>query len=176
MPSQVEPQDLRSAMSRFPTAVTVITAVGPEGPAGATANAVASLSLEPPMMLACLDLGSRTLVAVEHARAFGINVLAAGQEPLARRFSSKDPHPKKWEGVAWAERSGTPLIDGALIRLACALQDVHAGGDHVIATGSVLELAAGGGRPLLFYEGDYREPDWLRPTLPTSRRGARGRG
>ena len=156
MPTQIEPATLRAAMSRFPTGVTVVTATGPEGPAGATANAVASLSLEPPLMLACLDLGSRTLVAVEHARQFGINVLAAGQAELARRFSTKDPHPEKWGGVAWGERAGTPRIEGALIWLGCELRDVHDGGDHSIATGHVLDVEAGDGEPLVFYGGEYR--------------------
>jgi 4-nitrophenol 2-monooxygenase / 4-nitrocatechol 4-monooxygenase, reductase component len=159
MTNHVEPETLRGAMSRFPTAVTVVTAIGPGGPAGATANAVASLSLEPPMMLACLDLGSRTLVAVEHAGVFGINVLAADQGRLARRFSTKDPHPHKWDGVGWSERAGAPVIDGALLWLACALAHVHDGGDHVIATGPVVELAANEGDPLLFYEGGYRPLD-----------------
>jgi flavin reductase (DIM6/NTAB) family NADH-FMN oxidoreductase RutF len=143
-------------MSGFPTGVTIVTAIGPGGPAGATANAVASLSLEPPLMLACLDLGSRTLVAVEHARAFGINVLAADQAELARRFSTKDPHPEKWEGIDWEERAGTPAIQGALTWLACELHEVHRGGDHVIATGSVLELEGGDGEPLIFHRGEYR--------------------
>lgn len=156
MPPRVEPEALRTAMSRFPTAVTVVTAVGPAGPAGATANAVASLSLEPPMMLACLDLGSRTLVAVEHAGAFGINVLAEDQAAVARRFSTKDPHPQKWDGVEWTERAGVPMVAGALIWLACELRDVHEGGDHVIATGPVVDLEAGNGEPLLFHEGEYR--------------------
>jgi flavin reductase (DIM6/NTAB) family NADH-FMN oxidoreductase RutF len=147
-------------MSRFPTGVTVVTAIGPDGPAGATANAVASLSLSPPMMLACLDLGSRTLVAVEHARLFGINVLAADQAELARRFSTKDPHPQKWDGVGWTDRAGTPMIDGALIWLACELRDVHQGGDHVIATGPVVGLeASNNGDPLIFHEGEYRGLD-----------------
>jgi 3-hydroxy-9,10-secoandrosta-1,3,5(10)-triene-9,17-dione monooxygenase reductase component len=157
MPPHVEPDALRAALAGFPTGVTVVTAIGPAGPAGATANAVASLSLEPPMMLACLDLGSRTLVAVEHARLFGINVLAADQAELARRFSTKDPHPQKWDGVEWTERAGTPMIDGALIWLACELRDVHQGGDHMIATGPVVELeAAADGDPLIFHEGEYR--------------------
>ena len=143
-------------MASFPTGVTVVTAIGPAGPAGATANAVASLSLEPPMMLACLDLGSRTLVAVEHARIFGVNVLAAQQAQLARRFSTKDPHPQKWDGVAWNERAGTPRIAEALIWLACELDRVHAGGDHVIATGRVVDLEATEGVPLIFHGGDYR--------------------
>jgi flavin reductase (DIM6/NTAB) family NADH-FMN oxidoreductase RutF len=156
MPLQIEPATLRAAMSRFPTAVTVVTATGPAGPAGATANAVASLSLEPPLMIACLDLGSRTLVTVEHAHRFGINVLAGDQAGLARRFSTKDPHPEKWEGVAWQERAGTPKIEGTLIWLACELCDVHDGGDHAIATGRVLDLEAADGEPLLFYEGEYQ--------------------
>jgi flavin reductase (DIM6/NTAB) family NADH-FMN oxidoreductase RutF len=154
--TQVAPETLRDAMARFPTGVTVVTAVGPSGPAGATANAVVSLSLEPPMMLAALDLGSRTLVAVEHARRFGINVLAGDQADVARRFSTKDPHPEKWDGIGWSERAGVPMIEGSAIWLACELGELHAGGDHVIVTGTVVELEAGEGKPLLFFEGEYR--------------------
>jgi 3-hydroxy-9,10-secoandrosta-1,3,5(10)-triene-9,17-dione monooxygenase reductase component len=156
MPTQIEPATLRAAMSRFPTAVTVVTAMGPAGPAGATANAVASLSLEPPLMLAALDLGSRTLIAVEHARLFGVNVLSGDQAELARRFSTKDPHPEKWDGVAWEERAGIPRIEGALIWLGCELRDVLDGGDHSIATGRVLELEESEGEPLIFHNGEYR--------------------
>ncbi|HKH13503.1 MAG TPA: flavin reductase family protein [Solirubrobacterales bacterium] len=154
--TQVQPDALRETMARFPTGVTVVTAIGPAGPAGATANAVASLSLEPPMMLAALDLGSRTLIAVEHARTFGVNVLAGDQADLARRFSTKDPHPEKWDGVGWSERAGAPMIDGSAIWLACELTEVHEGGDHVIATGLVTDLEAGKGEPLLFFGGEYR--------------------
>jgi flavin reductase (DIM6/NTAB) family NADH-FMN oxidoreductase RutF len=152
----VHPDELRDVMSRFPTAVTVVTAIGPAGPAGATANAVASLSLEPPMMLACLDLGSRTLVAVEHAGTFGVNVLSGEQAAIAMRFSTKDPHPEKWEGVGWEERGGVPLIDGALISVVCELGEVHAGGDHSIVTGTVIAIESGEGEPLIFHAGEYR--------------------
>jgi flavin reductase (DIM6/NTAB) family NADH-FMN oxidoreductase RutF len=143
-------------MAAFPTAVTVVTAVGPNGPAGATANAVASLSLEPPMMLAALDLGSRTLVAVEHAQGFGINVLGGDQADLARRFSTKDPHPEKWDGVAWSAQAGAPRIEGSLIWVGCELIDTLPGGDHVVVTGRVTDLEASGGEPLVFFEGKYR--------------------
>jgi flavin reductase (DIM6/NTAB) family NADH-FMN oxidoreductase RutF len=154
---QVEPEAMREAMTRFPTGVTVVSAIGPTGPAGATANAVASLSLEPPMMLACLDLGSRTLIALEHTRLFAVNVLRGNQADLARRFSTKEPHPEKWDGVAWQERAGTPMIEGALVWLGCELRDVHDGGDHAIATGRVLDLdASADGNPLVFFEGEYR--------------------
>ena len=150
------PDALREAMSHYPTGVTVVTAIGPSGPAGATANAVASLSLEPPMMLAALDLGSRTLIAVEHARRFGINVLGGDQAEIARRFSTKDPHPAKWGGVGWSERAGVPRIEGSVIWVACELSDAHEGGDHVIVTGGVAEVEAGEGEPLLFLDGEYR--------------------
>jgi flavin reductase (DIM6/NTAB) family NADH-FMN oxidoreductase RutF len=157
--TDVQPDALRAAMARFPTAVTVVTALGPSGPAGATANAVASLSLDPPMMLAALDLGSRTLIAVEQARTFGINVLAGDQADIARRFSTKDPHPEKWDGVEWSEQARAPRIEGALIWVGCELRDVHAGGDHSIVTGSVVDIEAGEGKPLLFMDGEYRPLD-----------------
>jgi flavin reductase (DIM6/NTAB) family NADH-FMN oxidoreductase RutF len=154
--TDVRPDALRAAMARFPTAVTVVTALGPSGPAGATANAVASLSLDPPMMLAALDLGSRTLIAVEHARRFGINVLAGDQADIARRFSTKDPHPEKWEGVEWSERGGAPRIERALIWVGCERSAALPGGDHVVITGLVTDLETREGEPLLFMDGEYR--------------------
>src|SRR5919108_1049401 len=102
------PEEFRSALSDYATGVSVVTAVGEQGPSGATANAVTSLSLEPPMMLACLDRGSRTLTTVRAQGRFGVNVLAAGQDELARRFSAKDPEPEKWEGVEWSESLELP--------------------------------------------------------------------
>jgi 3-hydroxy-9,10-secoandrosta-1,3,5(10)-triene-9,17-dione monooxygenase reductase component len=143
-------------MGMLPTAVTVVSAAGPDGPAGATANAVSSLSLEPMLMLACLDRGSRTLLAVQAANQFGVSVLHAGQEEIARAFATKAPVPDKWKGVAWRERDGIPAIDGALVWVACELRDVIAGGDHVIVTGEVMDLDLGRGDPLVFHGGDYR--------------------
>jgi 3-hydroxy-9,10-secoandrosta-1,3,5(10)-triene-9,17-dione monooxygenase reductase component len=151
-----DPGELRRAMAAFPTGVTVVTAVGPSGLSGATANAVCSLSLDPPLMLACLDLGSRTLRSVQAAGRFAINVLAAGQEGVARSFSRKVPEPEKWEGIAWTERDGGPALDEALVWIGCELRDSIAGGDHVIVTGEVIELDARDGDPLVFHQGSYR--------------------
>jgi flavin reductase (DIM6/NTAB) family NADH-FMN oxidoreductase RutF len=143
-------------MGSLPTGVTVVAASGPDGPAGATANAVCSLSIEPMLMLACLDRGSRTLLAVQAANRFGISVLHEGQEALARAFATKAPVAEKWDGVAWSERDGVPAIDGALAFVACELRDVIAGGDHVIVTGEVMALDTAEGTPLVFHQGDYR--------------------
>jgi len=143
-------------MGSLPTGVTVVTAGGPDGPAGATANAVSSLSLEPMLMLACLDRGSRTLLAVQAANRFGVNVLHAGQEAVARAFATKAPVADKWAGVEWRERDGVPAIDDALAWVACDLRDVIAGGDHVIVTGEVTGLETSEGDPLIFHRGRYR--------------------
>jgi 3-hydroxy-9,10-secoandrosta-1,3,5(10)-triene-9,17-dione monooxygenase reductase component len=153
--STLDAIDFRNAMSRLPTGVSVVTAAGDAGPAGLTVGAVASLSLEPALMLACLDRGSRTLAAVERTGRFGVNVLAAHQADLARSFASKAPHPEKWAPASWEEHSGVPIIDGVVIWAACGLRDLHDGGDHVVATGTVLELAANDLDPLVFYRGEY---------------------
>jgi 3-hydroxy-9,10-secoandrosta-1,3,5(10)-triene-9,17-dione monooxygenase reductase component len=149
--------DFRNAMAVVPTAVTVIASVGDQGAAGATANAVASLSLEPPLMLVCLDRGSRTLEAVRGSGRFSVNVLGAGDEPIARAFASKAPHEEKWAGIAWEPRDGMPQIEGALAWIGCELRDLLDGGDHVIVTGAVLDLAvAEDAAPLVFHHGEYR--------------------
>jgi flavin reductase (DIM6/NTAB) family NADH-FMN oxidoreductase RutF len=151
-----DPAHFRRAMGLVPTAVTVVTAPGEGGPSGATANAVVSLSLEPPLMLAALDRGSRTLAALRSAGTFGVSVLAAGQAELALRFATKDPHPIKWEGVGWTALGGVPAIDGATVSLACRLRDLLDGGDHAIVTGEVEAIATTGAEPLVFSRGDYR--------------------
>ena len=143
-------------MALVPTAVTIITAPGAGGPSGATANAVVSLSLEPPLMLAALDRRSRTLAALRSAGAFGVNVLAAGQAELALRFATKDPHPVKWDGVAWRQLAGVPALDGVTAALACELRDLLDGGDHAIVTGQVTGIETTEAQPLLFSRGEYR--------------------
>ena len=151
------PDEFRAALAAYATGVTVVTAIGPNGPSGATANAVTSLSLDPPMMLACLDRGSRTLTSVRAQGRFGVNALAAGQAELARRFAGKDPEPEQWEGVQWSEREDLPRLAGALLWVACELRDLIDGGDHLILTGNVTEADSREGQPLLFHRGDYRD-------------------
>lgn len=152
----IDAEAFRRALGALPTGVTVVTAHGETGLSGATANAVCSLSLEPMLMLACLDRGSRTLRSLEHAGRFGINVLASDGEEMARRFAGKQPEQDKWEGVGMVERHDIPLLDSALLWVACALDQVIEAGDHVIVTGSVLDLVERGGEPLVFHRGIYR--------------------
>jgi len=150
---------LRQAMALVPTAVTIVTAAADGAPAGATANAVTSLSLDPPLMLACLDRGSRTLDVVRSSGAFGVSVLGAGQAQLAHAFASKAPHTEKFREVAWTEHDGVPILDGAIAWVACSLRELHPGGDHEIAVGSAIAIGGEGGDPLVFWGGGYRPLD-----------------
>jgi flavin reductase (DIM6/NTAB) family NADH-FMN oxidoreductase RutF len=143
-------------MARLPTGVTVIAALAPKGPVGATVNAVTSVSLDPPLMLVCLDLGSRTLAAIDAAGRFGVSVLRADHARLARSFAAKTPHTEKWRAVPWTEQSGVPVLTEALAWVTCSLLEQHPGGDHVILTGAVLDLGGSEGDPLVFHGGEYR--------------------
>ncbi len=143
-------------MATVPTPVTIVTAPSGEAAAGATANAVASLSLDPPLMLVCLEQRSRTLAAIRQSGRFAVNVLAAEGEPQARSFATSVPHSEKWEGVPAGEQGGVPILDDALVWVVCELRDLLDGGDHVIVTGLVEELGGRQGTPLLFHDGGYR--------------------
>ena len=158
-PPPIDTAELRAAMGRFPTGVAVVSAQTDEGPAGLAVNSVASLSLDPPLMLVCLDRGSRTLRAVESAGRFGINVLGAGAEPVARSFARKVPVPEKWDGVEWATEDGVPHLDAAIVFIVCRMRDVVSGGDHVIVTGEIESIRERPGEPLLFTAGGYRTLD-----------------
>jgi flavin reductase (DIM6/NTAB) family NADH-FMN oxidoreductase RutF len=149
------PDEFRRAMAHLPTGVTIVSAPGPEGPAGATANAVISVSLDPPLMLASLDRRTRTLAAVREAGAFGISVLRADHAELAHSFASRAPHTEKWREIPSTERAGVPILDEALAWVSCGLRESHDAGDHVLLLGTVRELGAGEGDPLIFHRGAY---------------------
>jgi flavin reductase (DIM6/NTAB) family NADH-FMN oxidoreductase RutF len=152
----VGPDHFRSVMGRLATGVTVVTATSPEGPVGMTANAVCSLSLDPLLLLVCFDNEARTLPVVREVGRFGVNVLRADQEALARLFASKRPESEKFAGVPHTVHDGIPVIEGALAWVGCRLERVIPGGDHTIGIGAVEAAEAGHGDPLLWFRGSYR--------------------
>jgi flavin reductase (DIM6/NTAB) family NADH-FMN oxidoreductase RutF len=145
----------RDALGTFPTGVTVVTARDATGPAGLTTNAFTALSLDPPLILACFDNGSRTLPVVREAGRFAVNVLRAGQEELAAVFASKRVHAEKFDAVSHSERGGVPVLDDALAWLICDLEELLPRGDHTVGIGAVTELTAFDGEPLVFFRGGY---------------------
>lgn len=152
----------------------MITSSGPEGPSGMTANAVASLSLDPPLIIVCFDRASRTLAAVEHSRRFGVNFLSHEQEELAAVFASKRPEAEKFEGVEWDERSRVPAPAGCVGGIACELRELVPGGDHLIGVGGAIDVWTGPGEPLVFFGGGYwslREPETAPPEVDKALEG-----
>ena len=132
--------DYRAAIGGFPTGVAVVTALGSDGPAGLTTNAISSVSLDPVLLLVCFDNSSRTLPVVSEAGRFAVNLLRTGQEPLARVFASKQLPHEKFEAVTHDVAHGVPVLDGALAWFVCELEALHPGGDHTLALGRVTEL------------------------------------
>jgi flavin reductase (DIM6/NTAB) family NADH-FMN oxidoreductase RutF len=148
--------EYRRLMSFWATGVSVVTAEGSDGPSGATANALTSLSLDPPRALVCFDVSSRTLHAIRESERFAVNILAAGQERVSRVFATKASQAEKFAGVGRHERHGAPVLDGNLAWFVCALESELQQGDHVVAFGRVLD---GGfdadAEPLLYYRSTY---------------------
>lgn len=152
---------LRDLMGRFATGVTVVAAR--HGPllAGMTANAIASISVDPPLMMASISRKSETHDAVIGSHAFAISVLGAEQQPLAECFAQPTTADKlkRFCDAPWHEaETGSPILEGALAYFDCRLLARHDGGDHTIFVG---EIAAAGyrddTRPLLYYASQYRE-------------------
>jgi flavin reductase (DIM6/NTAB) family NADH-FMN oxidoreductase RutF len=151
----VAPERFRAVMGHFATGVTVVTAHSERGPVGMTANAVCSLSLDPLLLLVCFDNSARTLPVVAEGERFGVNVLARGQEPIARLFASKTPETEKFAEVPHSVHDGIPVIEGVLAWVGCTLQELVPGGDHTIGIGAVTAAEAGTGEPLIWYRGGY---------------------
>jgi flavin reductase (DIM6/NTAB) family NADH-FMN oxidoreductase RutF len=152
----------RQLMAFWATGVSVLTAYGEDGPAGATANALTSLSLAPPLALVCFDLSSRTLKAVRESERFCINMLSARQEGISRIFASKKSPEEKFSEIRYRTEDGVPVIEGCLAHLVCGLDSELRRGDHVVVIGDVLKGTTDSeGSPLIFYRGEYqavREP------------------
>ncbi|HEY8103613.1 MAG TPA: flavin reductase family protein [Gaiellaceae bacterium] len=156
MSTALDAEQLRRLMAHWTTGVAVVTSRDETGPRGATTNALTSLSLDPLLMLVCLDRGSNTLEAVRSSGRFGINVLAADQEEIARRFATKASGEEKLAGVAHEPVEGVPVLGGVVAWLVCEVERELDGGDHVILLGRPLEAGSDPDAfPLLFHGGRY---------------------
>ena len=154
----MDPNAFRQIMGRFPTGVTVVTTVDDCRLHGITVNALTSVSLDPLLVLVCVDRQAKAHAQIERVGRFAVNFLGAEQEAVSRVFAaSSEPEDGRLRGVPFRMGAhGTPLLEGCLGHLECAVADRFAGGDHTIFLGSVL----GGdlerdGPPLLYFQGTY---------------------
>jgi flavin reductase ActVB len=159
----IDTVDFRNAMARFASGVTVATTVDRAGqPAGFTASAFSSLSLDPPLILVCLDKRANSYAAFRSCEQFAVSILAADQEEIATRFATRDVD--KFEGVTVVrgEVTGLPLIPEAVAHLECRVFGRPDGGDHTIIIGEVLRAASTDHEPLLHFNrrfGRFHAPE-----------------
>jgi 3,4-dihydroxy-2-butanone 4-phosphate synthase len=151
---------MRDVMGHFATGVSVVTARGEGGaPVGTTANAISSVSLDPPLMLACLARSSETLAAIRAERRFAVNILAAEQRHHSDRFAKKGDAVRSHEVNFDDHDIGVPVLPDSLATVVCEVEAIHPAGDHEIVVGLAhhLEHREPGAKPLLFYRGSYSE-------------------
>jgi 3,4-dihydroxy-2-butanone 4-phosphate synthase len=153
-------RQMRDVMGHFATGVSVVTARGVDGaPVGTTANAISSVSLDPPLLLACLARSSETLAAIRQTGRFAINVLAAEQRHHSDRFAKKGEAVRSHEVDFDDHDLGVPVLPDSLATVVCEVEAIHPAGDHEIVVGLAhhLEHREPGTKPLLFYRGAYSE-------------------
>jgi len=150
----IEADHFRHVLGHLPTGVTVVTAHGPEGPAGITANSVTSVSLDPPLILMCVARQSRTGQTIMEAGRFCINVIGADDVETPTRFATR--RPDRFDEVPWHDRPGGPGLDAAVAWIECDIRDRHGAGDHTIIVAEVTAIdAADAATPLVFFRGAY---------------------
>ena len=153
----IDPQRFRQTMGSFATGVTVVAARDAGGVLrGMTASSIASLSLEPPMLLVCVGHDAAIHDALAGAPLFGLSVLAAGQGDLALRFATKGSQHFDDLDVG-VTPGGLPLIRGAIAHVECRRDAIYPAGDHTIVTGIVEWAALEAGRPLCYFQSRFTE-------------------
>jgi flavin reductase (DIM6/NTAB) family NADH-FMN oxidoreductase RutF len=154
-PEAFTERELRDALGCFATGVTVATTVGARGPVGLTVSAFTAVSLDPPLLLVCLDKRCGALPAFEAAEAFAVNVLAADQQGLAAHYACRGSERFTEAGWTLSPRD-LPVLDQALAVFECRRHAVHDGGDHRIFLGRVEAIRRAPADPLLVFQGRYR--------------------
>ena len=153
----IDPDDFRSVLGRFATGVTVVTARDTDSvDHGLTVNSFTSLSLAPPLVLVCIDHDASLHPAMTACSHFVINILAANQEAVARRFAA--PETDRFEGVGFTRGTcGAPILDDVLAYLECRAARSIPGGDHTIFIGEVEHAETRMVAPLLYYRSGYAQ-------------------
>lgn len=149
-------QEQRRIMGLFATGVTVVSTQHEQQTWGMTANAVTSLSLDPPLILVAVQRESQTHAQLEQAGCFAVNILTSQQKEISDRFAFKGP--KDFSDLDFVtDVTGSPILSGALGYVDCQLKEILPGGDHDIFIGEIVAGQANEGEPLLYYQGEYTQ-------------------
>jgi len=156
-----DPEAVRAFHRCFVTGITVVTLRVDDEPRGLAVNAFASLSLDPPLVMVSISRTAQTYEAFFATDVFGVNLLAADQADVARRFAVSGGD--KFAGLDWQSGPhGTPMLEGSMAFLEARLENRIEAGTHVLFIGRVLEARASGKEPLIYWDGGLWHPDRLR--------------
>ena len=149
--------DFKHAMRHVPTGVTIVTSLRDGEPRGLTLNSFASVAVEPPALLVCVNREARSYLYISSSRIFCVNVLAAEQRHLAERFAGK-VRERQFDEVAFSvDVTGAPVLEAAIAHFDCEVMGEHHVGSHSIFIGSVVSCAARSGTPLGYFNGGYHD-------------------
>ena len=153
----IGPDEFRAVLGRFASGVTIVTAQDANGrDHGMTVSAFCSVSLVPPLVLACIDEATDMHAIIGKASHFGVSILESGQEALSRRFAELPAG--RFDGIGYTRaESGVILLDDAIAHLDCRVVARHEAGDHLICVGEVAWARCRQERPLLYYRGGYAQ-------------------
>lgn len=151
-----DPRAFRDTLGCFATGICIASTMTADGrPVGLTVNSFTSVSLEPPLVLFCIDNRSESLDVFRSVAGFALAILKSDQQALSNAFA-KAPAGNRWDGVDFTlGEGGGPVLTNALATLDCAVHAVYEGGDHSIIVGRVLAFHNRPGDPLLYYRGGY---------------------
>ncbi len=154
----IDKDTFRSVLGRFASGITVITARDAAGQdVGMTVSAFCSVSLEPPLVQACVDRAASMFDALQNTERYGVNILGADQEALSRRFAGLDSS-HRFGGIGYTRgESGVVFLDEAIAHLECRVVHRYDAGDHMLFVGEVESATARDARPLLYYRGGYAQ-------------------
>lgn len=153
----VDQHSFRAVLGRFASGVTIVTTRDKrKRDQGMTVSAFCSVSLDPPLVLICIEHNSSLYPSLEKATHFTVNILSEGQEAIARRFAERGGN--RFEGLGYSRgQNGMPVLDDVLGYVECEVIARHETGDHDVVVGEVKVAVANEGKPLLYYRGGYAQ-------------------
>lgn len=147
----------KTAMRHFPTGVTVVTSLREGEPRGVTVSAFASVSLDPPLVLICINRAARSYLFISESKIFCVNILAGDQQAIAERFAAKI-RDRQFESVPYERGvTGAPVLSGVVAYVDCEVAEEHHAGSHSVFIGRVMACASRTGSPLGYYNGAFHD-------------------
>ena len=155
----IDANEFKNALKQWASGVTVVTAQSQEQePKGMTATSFSSVSLDPPLILVCLNQSAETGALVLEQQAFAVNILSSDQIAISNQFAGGSSQTQRFADIEWQTGdNGSPIISEALVKLECSVVQQVAAGSHWVVIGEVQKAIIRSGEPVLYFDGAYRQ-------------------